>query len=203
MIILNGGSYYPESLQIDKEWTRHISKQDLISFIPSATVRSKEEYLVFFKKYMKNYELTNIISLDLYEIGWKEKLKKSKVIFIAGGNTYKLLDIVRQSGFDEFIRDRHEDKIIIGNSAGAVIMGLDIVTANSNDIIGLSNTKGMGLVNYSICPHYTSHKYAKLLDKSNKLKHEIIGLPEESAIIIDGDKEHIINEIEIIKGCKK
>ncbi|MBS4538770.1 hypothetical protein GOQ27_09860 [Clostridium sp. D2Q-11] len=50
MIILNGGSYYPESEEIDKQWLSHMTKEALIGFVPSATTRSETSYLEFFKE---------------------------------------------------------------------------------------------------------------------------------------------------------
>ncbi len=97
MIVLNGGSYYPESECLDNEWIKHIGNDDLIGFIPSATTRSEKTYFEFFKEKMRNYNLTNIVMVDLYN-DWSV-LRETKVIYIAGGNTYKLLEIMNVSGF--------------------------------------------------------------------------------------------------------
>ncbi|WP_105616455.1 Type 1 glutamine amidotransferase-like domain-containing protein [Vallitalea okinawensis] len=196
MIVLNGGSYYPESKVIDKEWIKLISKEDLIGFVPAATVRSEKEYLDFFKKQMANYRLTNILPIDLCN-GW-EIANRAKVIFIAGGNTYKLMNIINTSGFSRFIEKKYKEKIFVGNSAGAVVFGEDIKTANSDDIIGLKDTKGLGIVKYSICPHYTNDEYSRLKNIALKSNNKVIGLPESSALVIDEKGERVINEIEII-----
>ncbi len=87
------------------------------------------------------------------------------------------------------------NKIIIGNSAGAVVLGKDIMSSNSQDIIGLSNTKGVNLVDFSICPHYTIEKDLRLESISEKLKHKVVGIPETSGIIINNGDEKHINEI--------
>ena len=197
MIVLNGGSYYPESKSIDNEWISHINKKDVIGFIPSATTRSEEEYLYFFKNQMLNYGLTNIIAIDLYK-NW-DAAYESKVIFIAGGNTYKLLDIVIKSGFSEFLLNNHKEKIIVGNSAGAVILGQNIKSSNSDNIVGLRDTNGLGLVEFSICPHYSEDKSKKLIDLSRDLNQKVVGIPEHSAIIIDTSGARVINEIHVFE----
>jgi len=193
MIILNGGSYHPESENIDREWLNHITEEDLIGFVPSATTRSEISYLEFFKKQMINYGITNIKMIDLYN-DWSIA-SECRVIYIAGGNTYKLLDIVKRSGFSEFLVKEHRNKIIIGNSAGAVILGRSIKSTNDDDIIGMTNTEGLRLVEYSICPHYTSEKDGRLKGLSKELRHKVIGITENSAIIIDGTEEKRINYI--------
>ncbi|MGH4119343.1 hypothetical protein [Clostridium sp.] len=50
MVVLNGGSYYPDSEEVDLAWISKISKDDLIMFIPAATIRSQEEYYRFLNK---------------------------------------------------------------------------------------------------------------------------------------------------------
>ncbi|MBS4538769.1 Type 1 glutamine amidotransferase-like domain-containing protein [Clostridium sp. D2Q-11] len=70
---------------------------------------------------MLNYGITNIKKIDLYD-DWSIA-SECKVIYIARGNTYKLLDIVKRSRFSEFLVKQHSNKIIIGNSASAIILG--------------------------------------------------------------------------------
>lgn len=106
---------------------------------------------------------------------------------------------MQQSGFSDFITKSHKEKIIIGNSAGAVVLGKNIKSSNSEDIIGIINTEGLGLVEYSICPHYTNDKDKRLKNLSRELHQTVIGIPECSAIVIDGDSEKVVNDIRIFK----
>ena len=67
-------------------------------------------------------------------------------------------------GNEEIRKDikRKTDKIIVGNSAGAVVLGKDIKSSNDEDIVGLKNTEGLGLVDYLVCPHYSEDKDERL-----------------------------------------
>jgi len=183
MIILNGGSYYPESEAIDRYWISRIEKNAPIAFIPSAAVNSQESYFEFFHANMQKYGLSNLISVDLYS-DWSD-IKKAEVIYIGGGNTYKLIDIMRKSGFGEYLKKERDSHIIIGNSAGAVVLGRDIRSSNDADIIGIGDTGGLDLVDFSICPHYTGRQKPRLEKLADVLGHRIAGVPETSAIIID------------------
>ncbi|WP_066507507.1 Type 1 glutamine amidotransferase-like domain-containing protein [Abyssisolibacter fermentans] len=200
MIVLNGGSYYPQSKDIDKEWISRIKKDDLIIFIPSATTRSQVEYYEFFRKQMLIYGLINVEYVDLYK-DWK-RVSDAKVIYIAGGNTYKLMDIMNKSGFSQYLIKEHKEKIIIGNSAGAVVLGKSIETSNDSDIIGLDNKKGLNIVDFSVCPHYNEDKKDRLNNLSKMLKHRVIGLTEKSGLIIDNDNKKEINCIEEFNGIR-
>lgn len=200
MIVLNGGSYYPESKEIDKMWIDKINMNDLIIFVPAATTRSQESYFDFFKKQMGGYGFSNIEYVDLYT-NW-ERAYEAKAIYIAGGNTYKLIDIMRKSGFADFIKQHNKSLIVIGNSAGAVVLGKDIRTSNDSDIIGIDNMCGLGLVDYSICPHYTEEKDNRLISLSNELNQIVLGISEKSALIIE-ENEIIINDVKTFKPKNK
>lgn len=162
----------------------------LIVFVPAATTRSQEEYFRFFQQNMSKYGDFNIEYVDLYK-NW-EKARDARVLYIAGGNTYKLIDIIRKSGFEDFLKNESHRLIIVGNSAGAVVLGKDIRTTNDDDIISVENTRGLGLVDYSICPHYTEEKEDRLKKLSNILTHTIVGIPEKSGLVInDGTVKNI------------
>lgn len=193
MIVLNGGSYYPDSKEVDEFWISKISKGDIVAFIPAATTRSKDTYFEFFRTKMEVYGLTNLISIDLYS-EWKS-IHDANAIYIAGGNTFKLIDIMRKSGFSDFLLKNWTKLILIGNSAGAVVLGRDIRTANDSDHIEATQASGLGLVDFSICPHYSEDKRARLESKSILLQHRVVGIPEQSAIVVT-DKEIHFGQIQ-------
>ena len=67
-------------------------------------------------------------------------------IYIGGGNTYSLLAQVRESGFDIALRG-YLDRggAVYGGSAGAILLGRDILTCSHLDHndIGLTDTRGL------------------------------------------------------------
>lgn len=55
--------------------------------------------------------------------------------------------------------------------------------------------KGFGLCNYSIVPHYDINDLMQVNEvKENCYEHNLIGLPNESAIYINGDIVEFIND---------
>lgn len=194
MIIANGGSYWPQSQEIDRYFINQIDTNDKILFIPAATTRSQESYFNFFRQAMSNYGLNNIIWADLYQ-SWENEVKNAKVVYLAGGNTFKLIDILRSSGFDQFLCDFQKDKIIVGNSAGSVVLGENILTTNDEDIIGVKNYNGLKLLPYSISPHYSADKSNHLKKISQDFNLTILGIPEEGGIVLDKHGEKRIGHI--------
>ena len=73
-----------------------------------------------------------------------KNLQHYAALFIGGGNTYKLLLGLKQSGSFNKIRDYiNNNGIVIGRSAGAVIFGYDIniiASMDQNDV-NLTDTK--------------------------------------------------------------
>ncbi|MES2225801.1 MAG: Type 1 glutamine amidotransferase-like domain-containing protein [Patescibacteria group bacterium] len=90
------------------------------------------------------------------------------IIFVAGGNTFYLLEHARRTRFDVAVKEAvSAGKIYIGSSAGAVLAGPDISYVASFDDpekASLENTKGLGLVNFSVIPHAGNSKYKELHD---------------------------------------
>lgn len=124
-------------------------------------------------------------------------------IFIGGGNTYKLLKGIKDSGTFEKIKDYiTNDGIVYGGSAGAIIFGYDInscLAMDANDV-NLEDTKGFNALDgKSIFAHYTNEKTSEVHDKYKQYlssysynKEEVVALPEEDTIFIDDDKITII-----------
>ncbi|MDT2813841.1 Type 1 glutamine amidotransferase-like domain-containing protein [Vagococcus carniphilus] len=64
--------------------------------------------------------------IDLNQPDFKEQIKASDIIFVAGGNTFYLLQELRRSGADKLIEEHiNSGKLYIGESAGSIIMSPD------------------------------------------------------------------------------
>lgn len=93
-----------------------------------------------------------------------EILKSSDALFVAGGNTFYLKDIMQRSGFEEQLSNWIEnDNIYIGASAGAVLLGPSLRPIIAIDdpakAPGLENFNGLNIVDPIILPHYGKEKY--------------------------------------------
>lgn len=131
-----------------------------------------------------------------------KNLHQYSALFIGGGNIYKLLLGLKQSGVFNNIQEYiNNDGIVIGGSVGAVIFGYDINIISNMDPndVNLSDTKGFNsLSGISIFPHYTNKK-SKLTEEENQLKSNkftnsiinfsqtignVIAIPEENLIYV-------------------
>lgn len=90
------------------------------------------------------------------------KMAGKNGIYICGGNTYYLLDQVIKSDFDQFLRKWIENgKLYLGSSAGSQIIGVDIDLIPSDEATKAPDlkSKGLGIVDLSIVPHWGSRDF--------------------------------------------
>jgi len=161
-------------------------------------------------KQMENVSIPSIDMAITFENLASKNLEKYCAIFIGGGNTYKLLKGLKDSGaFNKIQEYINNNGLVVGCSAGAVICGKDIEIISSMDPneVNLTDTKGFDVMSgVSIFPHYINLK-SKLTDKENQSiidkytnsiieftqeNGEVLAIPEEDTIYIDENSIEVI-----------
>ena len=132
---------------------------------------------------------------------FNKNLENYSALFIGGGNTFKLLKDLKDSGSFEKIKVFIENNgIVFGGSAGAIILGQCIDTckyADKNEV-DLKDLMGFDVVShFSFLCHFTNQDKEKTeLNKNYLLKlsknKKIIALPEEDTIYYENGKFEII-----------
>src|SRR3989338_9654086 len=123
---------------------------------------SNKEYFernrAFFKE--QNYDCTEI---DLDETKGEELrnlLKKFELVYVEGGNTFYLLKAIRESDFENIIKELLPQGLIyMGASAGSYVACPTIEMAglrhqNKYDHYGVTNFSAMNLVPFLLSVHY-------------------------------------------------
>ena len=197
MLVLSGGGDSEQVKQLDEYFANYVGDEKVL-YIPVAMYKIPyDDCENWFRKTYAKYKISNIdVCTDLKKT---PNLSEYKAIFIGGGNTFKLLKEIKESNFDyALINYLKSGGFVYGGSAGAIIFGKTIETANHADknLVDLKDLNGINLLNgYDIWCHYNEK-----LDKKDilKLKENTIILYEESGIIFDGSnfitvgKEHLI-----------
>jgi len=181
------------------KFSKKIDKTKPILYVPLAMEESKYNSCYdWFKEEIKNMDLTNFemvkSSLELS----KKDFSNYSAIFIGGGNTYKLLNEIKQnSNYEKICHYLNTGGTIFGASAGAIIFGNDIncCLLDDKNNVGLKDTKGFNLLNnYCILCHLKTKnmkKNYKYLEEYSK-KYKLLYLPEEDVILIENKKISII-----------
>lgn len=131
-------------------------------------------------------------------------LKDIDVLYITGGNEFYFKDKSNQSRFDQFVRNFIKTgKPYISSSAGSVVAGEDMnALLNLSDTSMLSqpiDTTGLGLVNFTILPHWGSADFRSDWLSNNSFEHMysesscLIALNNYEYIEVLGDKFKIVD----------
>lgn len=212
-LILCGGGSGEQNILANQKLNEIIDHVRPLLYVPLAMDEDEYPYdscYEWIQGELSNVDIPSIEMVRTFEELASKKLQSYTAIFIGGGNTYKLLSGLKQSGaFDNIKNYINNDGIVIGGSAGAVIFGYDIDIIESMDPnnVELKDTKGFDVLQgVSIFPHYTNKK-SKLTEQENEVRlnkfttsivkflksvGEVIAIPEEDAIYINDDKVEIL-----------
>lgn len=87
----------------------------------------------------------------------KRKINNADIIYVGGGNTYKLMRLFKMYGIDKMLVEAYnDDKVLCGVSAGAICWcdygnsDSRAISSNSSQMIRVS---GLGLINVLFAPH--------------------------------------------------
>lgn len=112
------------------------------------------------------------------------------VIYISGGNTFGIMKLIRDSGFDKAIVNYVRGGVLyIGGSAGAHIATMDIshVAKYDKDTFGLTDFAGLGLYKGILICHYTEARKADFENLASLGGYIVSALSDEASIIVEDD----------------
>lgn len=119
-----------------------------------------------------------------------EKLKTANVLMITGGNTFKLLNHLRESGLGKAIKEfwQKGNVVLSGFSAGAVILTPSIQTARIYGDVnepGLSDLSALGIVDFEVWAHFEPSQ-AKAADEYRQIiNHGLKLITNQEIVVID------------------
>lgn len=195
-IILIGGGKSKNSQIIAKNILKY-AKNDDIYFLPHALNPNHLSFNDNYASYNNIFEKIGFTRFKLINnldnLNYKDKL----VLYIGGGNTFRLSEIFMKHDFKSKILK--ENNILIGSSAGAIWLGKSIKYAHDRNENNLMNMNGANLIKeYIIFPHYDKIKHKIEIEKIIKNKEKIILIPENGALLFENEIIENIGEEKII-----
>jgi len=169
-------------------------KDKMLAYMPSDGSNAPQKYVDEWKGYAENNNAGfNLINNSLVgSTEERDKLLSSNILVISGGNTFKLLDNLRKSGLDRAIMEfiKKDNFVLSGFSAGALVLTPTIEVCNlpnyDENIVGLKDLTGLGIVDFEIFPHYDEATQKELLDKYRlTAKHEVKEITNEDFIALN------------------
>jgi len=183
-------------LSRNKEIIReYIEEKSKIGFIPTASELDKDRWYIEKDIEDLNKMKFNIVYIDVSKESKEEIVKKFNdidAIFVAGGNSFYLLQQLKIKDVLQDLIEFANNKIYVGSSAGSCIAcpSIDYVQEldNKSQAPLLDNYNAMNLVDFYVLPHYKSkEKYTKIADKieKNYKNYKFVKISNEQAIIVD------------------
>ena len=126
----------------------------------------------------------NELNITEYKIGNQINVDDFDIIYMMGGNTIYLLDMIRRYNFGEVIKDFiDKGKIYIGSSAGSQIIGstIELCSVYEANNVNMTDFTAMGIIDKEVVPH--ANKKEELIKELNK--EDLVLLYDGNGIIIN------------------
>jgi dipeptidase E len=188
-LFLSGGGSENQTEEIDKAFLENVEN---ILYIPLAWPNEDfKSCLSWFNNMTSLHKKVNTTMIT--NENQPVDLSQFDAVYVGGGNTFKLLKKLRESGLEEKLISFYKNGgKIFGGSAGAIIWGNKIDTAllckdADKNLVKLKDTSGFNEVQgYDIQCHFEDDQVAEHQDYIIRTGRNVIAIPEESALIVQG-----------------
>jgi len=214
-LVLYSGGDEKENRQLDKAFIDLLGKKNpVVTFIPSSSYLSEEEFRLYVRHYSK-FKISRFIHFPIdvpFDKIMFQEVMRSDAIHLGGGNTFYFLNSLRKAKLLPQLRTFVEKGgVLTGLSAGAIMMTENIEMAGYPDfdrddnIVGLKNLSALALLDFAFFPHFkNSPRYDVAFKKYSKLKNKVIyACPDGAGIVVnDGELRFIGKTFAYSEGHK-
>ena len=171
-----------------------------VGFIPTAAnvePYSKDWVISQFNQLQRyGFYQIDIVDIAADGVDWRTRLDVCDMLWLSGGNTFYLLDQVRKTGFDEWLKENIDSKVYVGASASTILVTPTIKIADGVDenVVGLEDLTGLGLVDFEINVHCNSVMIEATKAYADAAGYAVYALDDLTAIKVLND------EVEVISG---
>lgn len=214
-LVLYSGGDEKENRQLDKAFISLLGKKNpVVTFIPSSSYLSEEEFRLYVRHYSK-FKISRFIHFPVdvpFDKIMFQEVMRSDAIHLGGGNTFYFLNSLRKAKLLPQLRTFVEKGgVLTGLSAGAIMMTENIEMAGYPDfdrddnIVGLKNLSALGLLDFAFFPHFkNSARYDVAFKRYSKNKNKVIyACPDGAGIVVnDGELRFIGKTFAYSEGHK-
>jgi dipeptidase E len=189
---VHGGGYLDH---VELEIRELAGERKRVVFIPFA-LHDQKAYAA------KAHERFRVMGLELTSVhdvsNMARAIFEAEVIFVGGGNTFRLLHgLYNRDLLDPIRRKVAEGTPFIGSSAGAIVAGPSLKTTKDMPVLQPPSFEALGLVPFQISPHYldpdpsSTHmgetQEERILQFLEENETPVVGLREGSLLRIERD----------------
>lgn len=160
-----------------------------VLFFPSEKATNKDVKSAKFKKWLEGYGFTRA-NVTVFNKNTPEKYfgLSFDIVYVGGGNTFAMLQTMRDTGFDkEIIRLVNDGALYIGGSAGAHIASKNIehVQVFDKNEVGLTDFDGLGLFEGILFCHFCEERIPYYEKAKAENKFPVFTLNDDEYIVIN------------------
>lgn len=176
-----------------------------VTFIPTAAIPDKLDFHI---RYSKELLAKMGLIVDELEISTAshsdivKKLENNEYIYVAGGNTFFLLQEMNRTGTGNLIKTQiNTGKLFIGESAGAILVAPDIEYSKDTDnplmAPNLKSYDALNIVDFYPVPHYNDASLKEAVDivvSKYGTKLPLVPFSNSQAILVIGKEKQIVSK---------
>jgi len=188
---LHGSGYLAHA---EKEIRDFVGTRSTVAFVPHA-MHDRGAYAVKARERLREMGLSLISVHDLSNM--PRAVEEADLIFVGGGNTFRLLKGLQECGLLDPIRRRvAAGAPYIGSSAGSIVACPTLKTTKDMPVVQPTSFEALGLVQFQISPHYLDPDPAsthmgetqeeRILQFLEENEEPVVGLREGSILRVEG-----------------
>lgn len=140
---------------------------------------------------LSQFQAMGFLDIDFYDFENEpnKDLSRYDIIYVCGGNSFKLLKFAKESNFKDSINNLlNKGGIYVGVSAGSIILSPSIKIAGEirpdpNDV-GLTGLEGFSIIDFILMPHYSSELEQEIVDFERREQTTVERITNDEAITI-------------------
>lgn len=179
-----------------REYISRFEAKDIL-FIPTAShVEPRRDYVYRAWSYFESlgYKVKDLEVSEISSEEAKRQIEDAEILYVAGGNTFYLLQELQKKDLLDIIRKKVEKGMVyVGESAGSILASSDIDYVHKIDpkdqAPELLDTKGLGLMDFYVIPHYLDRPFEEVTQATYEMykdELELVLIDNKQSIIADG-----------------
>jgi dipeptidase E len=170
-----------------------------VAFMPQASLNVNfwMDYTVRAFEKLAQIELIDAEQMELSAM--EAVLRRAKVVYISGGNTFLLNHRLHASGLMPYLRKKVQAGLpVVGFSAGMIVCGPNILTSKDLNSVETTHFSGLNASPFNFVAHYEADSYGQsmhddwLSDYHTFQDNPVIMLNDGAYVKVDGKKTTLV-----------
>jgi len=171
-----------------------------VAFLPQAWLNVNQwlEYTVREFKGLAQIELIDTERMDLLKM--ESIIRRARVVYISGGNTFLLNHRLHISGLMPFLRKKVQAGLpVVGFSAGAIVCGPNILTSKDMNSVETDRFDALNATPFNFLAHYDADAYGQsavhddwLSDYHTFHDNAVIMMSDGAYVKVEGKKTTLV-----------